>query len=86
MRSCEITPGILPCLGAPGLAAPLVPAGNVSREGRLKALDSREPARAGGQSAAEDDDFIDVGDKKAFKKSWPMLLFLGLIAAAIGVL
>lgn len=31
------------------------------------------------------DDFLDVDDKHWFKKSWPMALFLALLAAAVGV-
>lgn len=31
------------------------------------------------------DDFLDVNDKHWFKKSWPMALFLALLAAAVGV-
>jgi hypothetical protein len=36
--------------------------------------------------AREKDDFIEVDDKKGFRKTWPMLLFIGLIAVAAGSL
>ena len=34
----------------------------------------------------EKDDFIDVDDNKALRKTWPMALFIALLAAAVGIL
>lgn len=56
-------------------------AGYYSRPGTL--------AVAGKQAvpiAREKDDFIDVDDNKALRKTWPMVLFIALIAAAVGML
>ena len=36
--------------------------------------------------AREKDDFIDVDDNKALRKTWPMALFIALLAAAVGLL
>ncbi len=41
---------------------------------------------AGWMNEDSSDDFIDVNDKHWFRKSWPMALFLALLAAAVGVL
>jgi len=34
----------------------------------------------------EKDDFIDVDDNKALRKTWPMALFIALLAVAVGVI
>jgi len=52
-----------------------------SRE-ELPAEAGDKPESAGGKK----DDFIEVDDKRGFLKSWPMVLFVGLIAAAVGAL
>ena len=56
-------------------------AANYSRSGTLAAAD-KPPA----PKAREKDDFIDVDDNKALRKAWPMALFIGLLAAAVGML
>jgi uncharacterized lipoprotein NlpE involved in copper resistance len=42
--------------------------------------------RAAVPIAKEKDDFIDVDDNEVLRKTWPMALFIALIAAAVGVL
>jgi hypothetical protein len=69
------------CRGGDKAAAPAAASG---REEVLKSLAKEgDRAKAG---AGEKDDFIDVDDRKGLKKSWPMLLFIGLIGVAIGAL
>jgi len=36
--------------------------------------------------ARERDDFIDVDDNEVLRKTWPMALFIALLALAIGVI
>jgi len=69
-------------------AAPATsPAQAPSRRELLKETDKKPAAAAArAKSAKDDDDFIEVDDKKALKKTWPMLLFIGLVALAAGVL
>jgi len=54
---------------------------NYSRPGTPAAAD-----KSPGPEARKKDDFIDVDDKKALRKTWPMALFIALIAAALGML
>jgi hypothetical protein len=63
-----------------------VPAAPPSRKELLKDMGKKSAVSPGvhPKAATADDDFIDIDDKKAFKKSWPMALFLGLIALAAG--
>jgi len=56
-------------------------AADYSRTGTHAAAD-----KATAPAAREKDDFIDVDDNKALRKSWPMALFIGLLAAAVGML
>jgi hypothetical protein len=46
----------------------------------------REAGLAPAGTPREKDDFIEVDDKKGFLKTWPMALFVGLLAAAVGML
>jgi hypothetical protein len=84
-------------LAGEGKPAPAAPAGLSAREELLKSLGKKDPAPdktpAPAQAkvkakaaSADDDDFIDVDDKKGFKKSWPMAMFIALLAVGIGVL
>jgi len=52
----------------------------VSRQEFFKA--AQDPA----EKNADRDDFIEVDDKHGLKKSWPMVLFVALLAVAIGAL
>ena len=74
------------CAGSAPVRAEQAPAGvsqgqPVSREELLMEAGAK-PREAAGKK----DDFIEVDDKKGFLKSWPMVLFVGLIAAAMGAL
>lgn len=51
-----------------------------SREELLREAGRKPAAREGDR-----DDFIDVDDRSALRKTWPMALFIALIAAACGV-
>jgi hypothetical protein len=68
-----------PAAGGAGPAA-VSQAGQVPREEFLRL--AREPAAAKGGK----DDFIEVDDRKGLLKTWPMALFVALIALACGVL
>ena len=52
-----------------------------SREQLLMAAGKRPKAEA---KPGRDDDFVDVDDRGALRKTWPMALFLALLAAACG--
>ena len=56
-------------------------AANYSRPGTPASAD-----KSSAPAAREKDDFIDVDDNKALRKAWPMALFIGLLAAAVGML
>lgn len=67
---------------APRMAEPsaLSRAGQLPREEILR--QAREPVPAKGGK----DDFIEVDDSKGLLKTWPMALFVALIALACGAL
>ena len=51
---------------------------------RTETIDT--PGKPSVPKVREKDDFIDVDDNKSLQKTWPMILFIALIAAAVGVL
>ena len=56
-------------------------AADYSRPGTPAAAD-----KPSGSATREKDDFIDVDDNKALRKSWPVLLFIALLVTAASVL
>jgi len=69
---------------APTRPGPLQAAAQAQPVSRSELLMEVRNAPAG--TAGKKDDFIEVDDKKGFLKSWPMVLFVGLIAVAVGTL
>ena len=45
----------------------------------------REAGKKAEAGEEKEDDFIDVDDKRGLLKTWPMVLFVALVAAACGV-
>jgi hypothetical protein len=78
------------CLGGCAGAAPARTAPAPAETARPQAVSRSqlllEARGRPAEAAPPKDDFIEVDDKKGFLKSWPMVLFVGLIAAAVGAL
>jgi len=79
------------CLAGCAHTAPVAARGETTAEVRGGQPPTREELlREAGKrpagEAKETDDFIEVDDKKGFRKTWPMLMFIVLIALAAGSL
>lgn len=61
------------------------PAAAASREELLQALGRTAAEQDKAKAAKKDDDFMEIEDKNWLKKTWPMLLFIGLIRLAMGM-